>query len=307
MKRFVIFLTALCLALSVRAQDGESLSGGEVLPFLRLSSSPVTSGMAGANLSSTTGVDYSYAALENFVSVPFMEKRFSAGASFGLWMPSVSKDLRVRGGFSVRAGKIVGISGGVSWGGQQPYELDGKTVKPFDLVAGAGISVAVAPRFSLGAGVKYARQQFMPNAQLSSFSVSLLAQYHGKRFNVMGGVIGLGPKVMGDDEKKYSQPSSVKLAGDYVFQFGLVNLQLAADADYYFSKNFSVAGGLQLGVKDWVFVRGGYRYASAGCAVPSHLAIGIGGGYAGVTLNASLLTLNKELGNSFLIGLGYSF
>ena len=53
--------------------------------------------------------------------------------------------------------------------------------------------------------------------------------------------------------------------------------------------------------------RVGYRFASEMAAVPSHLAIGLGGKYMGFSLEASYITLNKVIGNSFQIALGYSF
>ena len=307
MRRLILTLTALLAVISVSAQ--ETASSGDILPFIRIDRNPATTGMAGAGMSSTSaGTDFAYATFGNGAAVPFMDKHFAAGFSYSMWMPSVSKDMRLRGGVSAKVGKIIGLTAGFAYGRQPVLEVNGSTFRPYDMLLGGGISIAAAPCFSLGANLRYAHQQFLPNYKLSAINVDFYAQFHWKDFNLAAGIVSIGPKIMAESEEiKYSLPSSVKLAADYVFYFNIMSLQLALDADYYFSKNFSAAGGFRFGVKDYVFLRGGYRYATKNCVIPSHLALGIGGGYAGVSLTLSYLTLNKELGNTWLIGLGYSF
>ena len=307
MRRIVLTLTALLAVFTVRAQDPAASS--DILPFIRIDGNPATTGMAGAGLSSTSpGTDFAYATFGNGAAVPFMDKRFAAGFSYTMWMPSVSKDLRLRGGISARVGKMVGLTAGFAYGRQGAIDMDGKLFHPNDWIIGGGVSLSPASCFSLGLNLKYAHQQLLQDYKLSAFNADIFAQFHWKAFNLAAGIVGIGPKIWAATDKvKYSLPASVKLAADYVFSFDFLSLQLAMDADYYFSKNYSIAAGFRFGVMDYLYLRGGYRYASSGCVIPSHLALGIGGGYAGVSLSLSYLTLNKELGNTWLIGLGYSF
>lgn len=304
MKRTFLLLVAALTALQAFAQE-EAVSG-EILRFVRTERSLSTSGAAGALFSSTTGTDWSASLFGNVAALPFMENRFAIGLSYAMWTPSATRTMNVTAGAAVKAGKRVGITAGFVRDMYPSFDFNGKTVKPFDMCFGGGISVAVAPCFSIGANFKYCWEEIL--YRITAFSFDILAQYHGKDFNVAAGVLSLGPKVKpNEDDVKYSLPASVRLSADYVFRFGIMSLQPALSAEYYFSKHFAVAPGLQFGVKDYVFVRAGYRYANEGCVTPSHLALGISGGYVGVSLSATFLTANKELGNSFLIGLGYRF
>ena len=308
MRRLILTLAALTAVLSAPAQ--ETAASGDILPVIRIDRNPATTGMAGAGMSSTSaGTDFAYATFGNGAAVPFMDKTFAAGFSYAMWMPSVSKDMRLRGGVSAKVGKVIGLTAGFAYGRQPELEVDGGGFfRPYDMLLGGGISIAAAKCFSLGANLRYAHQQFLQNYKLSAINVDLYAQFHWKDFNLLAGIVSLGPKIMAESQEiKYSLPASVKLAADYVFYFNIMSLQLALDADYYFSKNYSAAAGFRFGVKDYVYFRGGYRFASKDCVIPSHLALGVSGGYAGVTLSLSYLTLNKELGNTWLIGLGYSF
>ena len=106
------------------------------------------------------------------------------------------------------------------------------------LVGGAGVSLSPASCFSLGLNLKYAHQQLLQDYTLSAINADIFAQFHWKAFNLAAGIVGLGPKIWAATDKvKYSLPASVKLAADYVFSFDFLSLQLAMDADYYFSKN----------------------------------------------------------------------
>ena len=102
-------------------------------------------------------------------------------------------------------------------------------------------------------------------------------------------------------------PSSARLAASYELPVGPGTLAAALDADYYFSGKLGVSAGVHYGFKDLVFVRAGYRYATAGAAFPSHLALGLGVKWKGIGLDVSYLTANAQIGNSLCAGLSYRF
>ena len=144
--------------------------------------------------------------------------------------------------------------------------------------------------------------------RLWGVSMDAYLQYHGKDFNVMAGVSNFGPKAQSTVvPTKYALVPVARLSGDYVARVGIVHLQPALSAEFAFNREWAVAAGFQLGLKDIGWLRAGYRYASAGSVMPSHLSLGAGATFYGVRLSATFLTANKEIGNTFLIGLGYSF
>ena len=102
-------------------------------------------------------------------------------------------------------------------------------------------------------------------------------------------------------------PSSLALGLSYHYVTGIHAIDANLDGDWYFTNNWSVAAGFTYGINDMGFVRIGYRYSSKYAAIPSHLAIGVGGKFKGVLIDFSYITLNKVVGNTFRFGLGYSF
>ena len=77
--------------------------------------------------------------------------------------------------------------------------------------------------------------------------------------------------------------------------------------DYLFSGALMAGLGLEYCIVDIVSVRAGYHYGDAAKALPSFASVGLGVKFAGVHLDAAFLLASKTLGNTLMIGLGYSF
>ena len=102
-------------------------------------------------------------------------------------------------------------------------------------------------------------------------------------------------------------PTVLKLAADYTFVFGEDHSILTV-VDLNLERNwtFGFAGGVQYGFRDLVFARVGYNLAARTAAWPSYLSAGLGGKYKGFRLDVAYIA-TSVLGNSFTVGLGYSF
>ena len=104
-------------------------------------------------------------------------------------------------------------------------------------------------------------------------------------------------------DQKYGQPGIVRGGGAY----SVAGLTASVEVDYLFSGALMAGLGLEYGIADIVFVRGGFHYGDAAKAIPTHASLGLGVKYAGVHLDFAFLTASKTLGNSLLLELGYSF
>ena len=180
---------------------------------------------------------------------------------------------------------------------------------PKDHVIALGAGIGLGESFSIGVNARYAMQKLSPEDSFKGVSGDVFVAYQiNPDFRVTAGVSTLGTSITASNRKKFSQPASAQVAVDWGTRFAKVHsLHVMADGAYYFSGNFGVAAGLQYSWNDMVFVRGGYRFASEFCVIPSHLALGIGAKFAGVHIDLSYLTASKALGNTLNIGLGYSF
>ena len=146
----------------------------------------------------------------------------------------------------------------------------------------------------------------MKDFSSSAFSVDILAQVRfWEGFNAAVGVRSVG-KIL-EDSYMSSLPSSLAVGLSYRYVTGIHSIEALLDGDWFFSNNWGVSAGFSYGIKEIGFVRVGYRFASESAAVPSHLAVGLGLKYIGLSLDVSYITLNKVIGNTFQIGLGYSF
>ena len=300
-----ILLLCCLSALSVRGQV--SVGSTEVLGSLRMDRNPVLLSMAGAG-STVTEVNQAFAAFGNPAAAALAPTRVEAGVSYASWMPQYLSGKSLAAGVTAHPVESFALSLGASRLSYPSIELDGASFDPSDLQLGVGAGLAVSRELSLGVAVNYVKQALLEDYSLSGLSVSAMAQYCLGAGNVAVGLAHLGGKVGSEDGSDFPLPTSVKLAGDYSFAFGEdFSLQCAVDGDYYFSGNYSVAAGLNLGLAGIGFLRGGYRFASKQAVLPSCLGLGAGVRFAGVTLDLAYLTASETLSGTWMVGIGYRF
>ena len=292
-----MFLT-LVFCVSAAAQEAAE---NEAHPFLRWSRDPAVSGMAGTGLASFS-VAPAFAVFHNPAAITMMDGKGSVKASYSYFAPSFTKTSNIAIGAAFRPVKRFGFA--VGYVHQFGYEKI-EDFAPYDFALGASLSAGIGDHFSIGANVKYSKACFLKDLSVKAISVDVLTQI---RFGGFGAVLGIRSvgKVL-DDLDSSDMPSSVAAGFSYRYETGIHAIEALVDGDWFFSNNWGVSAGFSYGINDMGFVRIGYRYASKYAAVPSHLAVGLGGKYMGFSLDFSFITLNKVIGNTFQLGLGYSF
>ena len=291
--------SALLFCVTVVAQE---VPRNEAHPFLRWSRDPAISGMAGTGLTSMS-VPPAFAVFSNPAAIAMMDGLGSVKASYGYYAPSLLGTSNIAVGAAFRPVKRFGFA--VGYIHQLGYEkID--DFAPYDFAVGGALSVGIGDHVALGVNAKYSKACFMKDFSSSAFSVDILAQVRfWEGFNAAIGVRSVG-KILEDSDTS-DMPSSLALGLSYRYVKGIHSIEALLDGDWFFSNNWGVSAGFSYGIKEIGFVRVGYRYASKYAAVPSHLAVGLGVKYIGLSLDVSYITLNKTIGNSFQIGLGYSF
>ena len=308
MKKYLLALAALSLSASVAFAQGT-----DALGFTQINHNPVTSAFAGAG--SAYNGTAAWSAFSNASILPFYDGTMDMAAGFQLWAPGTSKSTNIGIGTAVKITPKIALSVGYTMNSGQSYEVldyngqvSGK-FSPKDHVIALGAGFGLGDAFSVGVNVRYAMQKLSAEDSFGGVSGDIFAAYQiNPDFRVTAGVSTLGTSITANNRKKFSQPASGKVAVDWGTHFAEVHaLHVMADGEFYFSGNYGIAAGLQYSFNDMVFVRGGYRFASEYCVIPSHLALGIGAKFAGVHIDVSYLTASKALGNTINIGLGYTF
>lgn len=307
-RTFILLASALLLSWPMKAQ--ESVPANEVFEFLSFPRGLAQTGMAGAG-STMLSESAAMASFSNPAVLAFALKHLDAAAVYGRWAPAQTNSLsnNFGGGLSVRLGKGFALSAAVMNQAHSRQDFGGSygQFAPQDLILAFGAGASFGKHVGLGVAARWVQQSLLPDYKLSAISITAMVQYRLNGINVAAGVANLGGSVTSESGKTSPLPSSARLAASYEAEVGPGTLAGALDADYFFSGKFGVSAGVSYGFKDMVFVRAGYRFASAGAAYPSHLALGLGAKWKGLGLDLSYLTANAQLGNSLCVGLSYRF
>jgi len=294
----ILIASALLLSWSLKAQ--ESVPANEVFEFLSFPRGVAQMGMAGAG-STLLNESTAMAAFGNPAVLPLALGRVDAAVQYGRWAPAQEYTLsnNLGGGVSVRLGKGFAVSASVI--------SQAHAISLNDLIFAVGAGVSLGEHLSVGVSARMVQQTILEDTKLSSTAFTAMLQYHKAGLNVAAGVANLGSGVKSESGVTSSLPSSARLAGSYELPAGPGVLTCALDADYFFSGKLGISAGVVYGFNELIFVRAGYRYASTGCAFPSHLALGLGAKWKGFGLDVSYITANKQVGNSICIGASYGF
>ena len=304
MRRALIIISSLLVWVSAAAQ--EVVPANTVFDILARPVALESSGMAGAG-SAVSSFSGAFASFSNPAVLPFAVEKMDAAVSYGLWAPSSSqtKGNTFSGAVAFKASDSFVLNAGAAFQlhPEQDFGTYGK-YSPKDLMVSLGAAIRVAEYVSVAASGCFVSQSFLADYSISGIAFTAMAQFHKDGLDVAAGVANFGPGVKSEDGSVSALPASARLAASYALPFGL---GFAADADYYFSGKFGVSAGAYYSFKEMVFARVGYRYASEGAPLPSHLSVGLGGKFKGFTLDVAYLTLNQQIGNSVSVALGYRF
>lgn len=305
MKKF--FLSALILLASVPCALAQ---GSDALPFTRIERNPVVSALAGAGSAADAAAAYS--AFSNASILPLMEGKMDAAVSYQSWTPSPSRHFQ--GGAAFKLTPRIAVSLGYAQQLGTAFDMYDKagqagTFTPKDHLAAIGVGIGLGERFGVGVNARYALQQLDADHRVSGFSGDVFLAFQAlENLRVTAGLSTLGTRVGSEIGRKFDQPGSFKAAADWTLRFADTHaLDLMADADYYFSEAYGISAGVQYAWNDIVFLRGGYRLASKDCVIPSHAGVGAGLKFAGIHVDASYVLASSVLGNTFSVGLGYTF
>lgn len=285
------------------------------MDFIRADRNPASLGVAGAGYASfSSGTAFS--AFANPALVPLSTQKLHAAGVFGLLPSGDSNGMAYGGGAAMKFGKF-GLSAGFIGSSYPTVPLSSEgggasgSFTPNDMQAALGLSFGIGENLAIGAVARYANQALDNKTSLNGFCADIMAVYRLDALNLSAGVVGLGPKVKSVSNRSYPLPASAKIAAAYTLGFGDFSAEVAADADYYFSGNFSAAAGAQVGFRDMVFLRTGYRYSGAKAdftvaPVPSFFSLGLGAKLYGVNIDAAFLMGSGATG-TLALSLGYSF
>jgi len=291
-------LSAVLLAFNANAGDVE------MMPFLRIPVSPVRAAMAGAGTASTYGSD-AYAALGGGAfSMLYGGRTFDGAASWQSWSPNVGKRTSFSAGTSFMPLEKVAFSLAVS--AAEYSKID--TFSPSDMILGAGATAFITDKISAALMLRYASQKIWEDTSYNAFCADLLVQYRPVAdLSLVAGLSSMGPKVKSDSGDAYPIPSSLVLAGEYVYRMNEWGLRPMIDLDLYLSGYTSAAAAMEISWSDSVFLRGAYRYAADNASIPTYFSVGAGVRFYGVALDFSYITGDDNIGGGLSVGLGYGF
>ena len=295
-KSIVLLLCTLTFSL------GEASS--QVLPFLQIPQDPAITGMGGAGVALSSS-----APLENNLADDALGMNtFQIGASYTLWQPSIASYGLMGVSVSYRVIPKLSVALSVSGFMSPEYEtaqasgLSGGSFRPLDLSIGAGAAYRFSDNMAVGVAAKFINSSLGEELKGSCVSANLSFKYAANDLQAGVALNNLGTPVKYGDVS-YSLPMLAKAGAAYTIS----GFTAALEADYVFQAGFMAGLGLQYAYKDMIYARAGYHLGTTEKVIPSHVSLGLGFRYAGVSLNVAWLTASKTLGNSLMFGLDYAF
>lgn len=310
MRKVMTFIVAAFLpAMYIAAQESVAMD------WLRASRNPVTASLAGAgSASSVQGTAFSF--LQNPALAPLEETTLGAAVSMNMTPSGEGHSNGLAAGAAWRLGKFSVHAGYASMRyPETALSSDGGgaagTFKPSNMIIGGGLGFAFTDYLSLGANIRFAKEQLSSKVVVSGINADLAALFKMGGLGVSAGVYSLGPKVKSSGNRTYALPASAKIGASYDLAFGESVIGFVADADYYFNANLGAAAGVSYALKDMVFVRAGFAYGSlkddfTAAPVPTHFSFGAGLKLYGAQLDLCAKII-PDAGTAICGSLSYSF
>ncbi len=281
-------------------------AGAQALPFVAAEYNATSLGKAGADLVDTENT--AFAALSNAAVIGFAEYKADVEGGLTSWGPSST--VAAAGGSFV-LGKI-GVAAGLLQGTHSAYDItdEGGSVigsfKPTDTQISAGVSYKVLPILSVGANVGYATSALSDKYSYGAVKADVMAMAKIGGLKAAFGVKNLGTAVTSASGAKFALPTHVALGAGYGMTFAKKHsVNALLDADYYLNGGLALAAGIEYGMNDFVFVRGGYRYGG-NSPIPSFSSIGAGVKFMGCKFNIAYLLGSETMANTLSFGIGYT-
>lgn len=258
-----------------------------------------------------------FAMWNNTSSTLFSENRMDIGASYGMWNPAGSSSIAVAG--YGRIAKFMTISAGFKHMGYKPYPIAdasgraGDEFKPGEWIMGVGLGFKILPILSASANINYLSSSLAPEVKGGAFSADFGATLDLKFLRVGVTASNIGSKLKYSEESAYALPANVQLGVGTTQYFGAEDkhaLTANVQAGMTFASSAFVAAiGAEYKWNDMVRVAAGYHYGDIEKGIPSYASVGLGVKFIGISLNgAYLLGIgDSPVGNTFTVGLGYSF
>ena len=288
-----------------------ALSGAQSLSYVAADSDAASLGMAGANLTQTGSV--ANASFYNAAVIPFSESKMDYVAGYTMWQPSAASSNIINAAGAININQKFGIAVGLQYGMNQAYDITDASgsvkgqFKPSDMHINAGFAYRFLPFLSLGANVGYATSKLAEGYSYGALAADVFAMAKFGGVKVTAGVANIGTSVTSKSGAKFCLPGSVALGAGYEASFADVHsVDVALDADYYFSGGFAAALGAAYTFDDLVSVRAGYRYGGKS-PVGSFASVGVGGKFMGIKLDVAYLIGSDAFKNTLALTLGYAF
>lgn len=306
MKKFIIqTIAAISLACC-----GIS-AGAQVLQFTAADASPVTLAKGSAGLTETGTTAYS--AFGNAAAILFSKSSIDIAAGYTAWQPAAVSSNIINVGGSYKMNGKIGVALGVSYGANPSYTVTDEngiatgSFNPSDIQMNAAFAYRFSQNVAVGANIGYANSSLAEDHNYSGMMADVYVMTRISDLKIAAGVSNLGSKIKSATGKEFSLPTSISVGAGYEMKFASIHsLDVSADADYYFNCGAAVAAGLEYGMKDAIFARGGFRY-SAKSPVASFGSLGVGVKISDIKIDLTYIMASRILGNSLSVGIGYSF
>jgi hypothetical protein len=311
MNKFYVRMLSFALGF-VLCAGVASAQGSEALPFMRIVRDPVSAGMGFTGVASSSRIAYS--SFVNSAMIPFSQLKGDVGASFQGWAPGGVKSTNVAFGTAFRLGDNLGLSAGGAYQIGEKYEMfddsgfQTGTGKPSDVLVNVGAGYRILDFLSVGVNARFASEKLSPDDSYSAFGADVFVALALDGVRISAGVSSVGSSISSASGGSFSIPASATLGADYSKCFADVHgVELALDADYFFSGAFTAALGAQYSYDDMIFARAGYHLGSESAVLPSFMTLGVGVKFAGFSANFAYLLGDESISNTLTVGIGYSF
>ncbi len=241
--------------------------------------------------------------------IPGRYEVLDAKVAGGLWAPGSAGNtvLGAKVGLRLTPALVLRLDG--KYFSDKPYEITNAqgsvtgSYSPSDMFFSLGGSFRITEQLSLGLDARVISSSLAPSAKATGFCGDIHASYGTDRFTAVLSARNLGPGLdYGNGASPL--PSLVSVSGSVSPADAL---RLFLEADYLFSGALMAGIGAEYGIAGIAFVRAGYHYGDPAKALAPYASLGLGAAYSGFSLDLAFLTASETLGNTLMLGLGYSF